>query len=564
MIRNATPLMKQLILDKSFTAQIVKYCVILAVLAFPSKSNSQSTVHDTLAIIKNTIIDVQDFSGSWGMRELSNVTEINDTLVLGLFSQNNNSYNLYSFVNGSRSNWKLEISNWGRYGRTVGRVFKTAGLIHVLTFTKDTFFILEITKIQSKFELEEIASYPLHSLEWRHQVTFDTGNSTWMLHLGYYDKNVQYVDSVKVIRIKGHDAKTIYTYRVPFGGFSNPFATAMNKDQVMFTFDSDTLFILFNDSLNAISISSGPIYAIIHFDSIDKQRVFTFILQNTFTYSKSFVVNESSKNIQYTNHLSIRSLSRTGCTNKDKNLWYMKTNGDSVKIFNFSDTFGKSPLKTVVFRKKNLLDQPYFENDYLIINSLYGDTFISSAFNPAEKSFDSLLLDGPIGKIIPCKCGYLVITRKHSTQIFGKSYFPKSLFLIDSSGSKAKILDLTNSLLSVWSNYPRIYTQMNSFVYFTAGQFGNLYYSSLSSDSICKSNIPNATVEFSLYPNPGQDRLYSNTDVAKLSVFNSLGQKMPINIQVDDQDRKYLNLVNYPKGFYSIGFENTYKKFLHE
>ncbi|MBK8146320.1 MAG: hypothetical protein IPK62_15705 [Bacteroidetes bacterium] len=95
-----------------------------------------------------------------------------------------------------------------------------------------------------------------------------------MLHLGYYDKNAHFVDSVKVIRIKDHDVKTIYTYKTPIGDFPEPFAAAINKDQIIFTFNSDTLFVLFDDSLHLIPISVGAIYYITHFDSIDKKKSF--------------------------------------------------------------------------------------------------------------------------------------------------------------------------------------------------------------------------------------------------------------------------------------------------
>ncbi|MBK8146321.1 MAG: T9SS type A sorting domain-containing protein [Bacteroidetes bacterium] len=272
-------------------------------------------------------------------------------------------------------------------------------------------------------------------------------------------------------------------------------------------------------------------------------------------------MDDNTKNIQYTDHLSTRDISDPGTIDPYNNHWYIKANGDSSNIYKFSDTFAKSTLKTMIFKQKKLIELPHFVNNYLIINSLYGDTFISSAINPIGKSFDSLILDGPIGKIIPCECGHLVITRKHSNQIFGISYLPKSLFLIDSSGVRTKILDLSNCPILVLDNFPRIYSQLNAFVYFNLGEFGNFHYASLGLDSICKSNTSNNSSRYIIYPNPSSERLYSNKDVSKLNVFNSVGQKMSIHIKIDDSNRKYLDLVNYSKGIYFVGFENTYIKY---
>ena len=223
-----------------FKVLAMRLCMMLILSGIPQRGRSQSTIHDSLSIIKNYIIDIEPFSGSRGMRELGNITVIDDSTVLGLFSKNSYNYNLYSLKKGQNPQWKLEISDWGNYGRqTIGRVINAAKTLYLLTYTRDTFYILQIEYIQSNYKLKRIAGIPLYKLNWRHQITFDTNSSTWMLHLGYYDPSTQYVDSVKIFRIRNGKFKTIYTYKEVTGGFSNPFPSAIYKNNLLFTFYLD-------------------------------------------------------------------------------------------------------------------------------------------------------------------------------------------------------------------------------------------------------------------------------------------------------------------------------------
>lgn len=546
-----------------FKALAMRLCMMLSLSGIPQRGRSQSTIYDSLSIIKNTIIDIEPFSGSWGMRELDNITVIDDSTVLGLFSKNSYNYNLYSLKQGQNPQWKLEISDWGNYGRTVGRVINAAKSLYVLTYTRDTFYILQIECLQSKYKLHRIAGIPLYSLDWRHQTTFDTNSSTWMLHLGYYDPSTQYVDSVKIFRIRYGKVKTVYTYKIVTTGFSNPFPSTIYKNNLLFTFNSDSLFILFEDTLKSFPLSVYPVYYITYFDSIDDHRVFAFISHDFFTFSKSFVLDEKSKDIIYTKHLDSRNIKELRAINISSNRWYSRTSGDSTSLYNFSDTFGNLALKTFVFKSKNRIETPYFINNYLIGNSLYGDTFISSFFSPVGRSYDSLMLDGPIGKIIDCNCGQIIITRKHSTQIFGNSFSPRTIYHIDTLGSIKRLINMNNSPIAVLESYPRIYEQMDAFVFFTTGKNGNIYYSTLSLDSICP--IANATFkneEFIIFPNPGTERLYSNQDVSEIIVYNAIGQKMKKNIGSDDRGRKYIDILDFTPGLYFV-YRNGYSvKFL--
>ena len=545
-------------MKERWTKNIVKVlamrlCKMLILSGIPQKGRSQSTIHDSLSIIKNYIIDIEPFSGSWGMRELGNITVIDDSTVLGLFSKNAYNYNLYSLKKGQNPQWKLEISDWGNYGRTIGRVINAAKTLYLLSYTRDTFYILQIEYLQSNYKLNRIAGIPLYKLNWRHQITFDTYSSTWMLHLGYYDPSTQYVDSVKIFRIRNGKFKTIYTYKEATGGFSNPFPSAIYKNNMLFTFYLDSLFILFEDTLKSFPLSVYPVYYITYFDSIEDNRVFAFISHDVFTFSKSFVLDEKSKDITYTNHLDSRNITELSEINISSNKWYTKTSGDSTSLYDFSDTFGNLPLKTFLFKSNKRIETPYFVNNYLIGNSLHGDTFISSFFSPVGRSFDSLMLDGPIGKIIDCNCGQIIITRMHSTQIFGNSFYPRTIYLIDTLGSIKKIMNMTNSPITILESHPRIYEQMDAFVFFTKGKNGDIYYSTLSLDSICP--IANATFkneEFIIFPNPSSERLYSNQDVSEIIVYNAIGLKMKKKIGTDDRGRKYIDILDFAPGLYFV------------